>query len=404
MGLAKNVNAACWLFLGLAGLAPFAFAQDGPPSGPPPTAVRVSPARVETVQDGRLVTGQLRARQRSRVATREEGIVLDLTVQEGELVTPDTVIARLDGSRLRLALDETRAGLATTQAEIDERKAELDQAEANLAIVESLRQRDAANPKELLDMQSAVNISRARLAQSDARKHTIEAQIAILDDRLADMEIRPPFAGVVVATHIEDGEWLNQGDAVIEIISTDSLEAWLDVPQRYLAAVQQQPGSVSVIVEGMDEPLSGAKQTVIPLVTERARTFKLVVELDDSIGLAPGMSVQGWAPTGIKGDRMTVPKDAVLRNEGGFFVYAVRAMQPDMPPSAVPVPVAVLFARGDRFIVDAPGLSDHDLLVVEGNERLRPMAPLAPSPAEEDEDEADAQAASPEPSQTRGNL
>ncbi len=64
--------------------------------GMPPSSVRVDEARMESVQEMRRVTGNLRAVARSRVATLEEGRVISYRITEGQLVKKCAVLANLD--------------------------------------------------------------------------------------------------------------------------------------------------------------------------------------------------------------------------------------------------------------------------------------------------------------------
>src|SRR5262245_37061981 len=76
-----------------------AFAQ-----GPPPATVRVDAAQKQSVQDQRLVTGELRAVQRARVAAEEPGRVTEIPVQAGQHVKKGDLLAQLDGKRLEIEL------------------------------------------------------------------------------------------------------------------------------------------------------------------------------------------------------------------------------------------------------------------------------------------------------------
>ena len=52
-----------------------------------------------------------------------------------------------------------------------------------------------------------------------------------------------------------------------------------------------------------------------------------------------------------------------------------------LPASAAPVQVEVLFQTAERAVVRGGALRPGMELVVEGNERLYPMAPIQPIPA-----------------------
>ena len=118
---------------------------------------------------------------------------------------------------------------------------------------------------------------------------------------------------------------------------------------------------------------------IVPLVDPIARTFSAYVRIEDEEGhLAPGMSVNGWVPTGQRREFLTLPQDALLQNDAGFYVYVARAM-PSLGPgaaAAAPVMVRFLFQSDERIVVEGRELKDGDLVVVEGNERLFPMMPI----------------------------
>jgi multidrug efflux pump subunit AcrA (membrane-fusion protein) len=91
--------------------------------------------------------------------------------------------------------------------------------------------------------------------------------------------------------------------------------------------------------------------------------------------LAPGMLVTASVPTGKMAERLVVATDAILRDGGGYFVYKAQPI-PEGRYMAIPVSVKVLYATENGLVIDTPELHDGNLVVVEGNERLRPMMPI----------------------------
>jgi multidrug efflux system membrane fusion protein len=116
---------------------------------------------------------------------------------------------------------------------------------------------------------------------------------------------------------------------------------------------------------------------IVPFVDPTARTFNVYVRLvNDRRRLAAGMSISGWVPTGERRDYLTVPSDALLRNDVGFFVYVARS-QPNGPALATPAQVTLLFEVDGRVAVRSGSLAPGDIVVTEGNERLFPMMPVS---------------------------
>ena len=331
--------------------------------------------------DRRPVTGDLRAARRVDVATREKGLVLELAVREGDRVEKDAVLARLDAELLELQLAAVRAQREPADAMVAERGLDLQKAQRDLEAVEALAAKDAANPKELADAKTAVAAARARLDEARGRMDVLDAEARTLEKRIRDTTIRAPFAGTVTARRTELGAWLAEGASVIELLSTSQLEVWLEVPQDLFGALTRQSGPIEVCVGSGGTSFVVAGLVVVPDVAVRGRTFRLRGPVDAALPLAPGMSVTALVPTEEKREMLTVHRDAILRNELGSFVYSVVPGGEGRPASAAPTPVEVLFQVGERAVVRAGRLQPGTDVVIEGNERLYPMAPIQPLPA-----------------------
>jgi hypothetical protein len=87
------------------------------------------------------------------------------------------------------------------------------------------------------------------------------------------------------------------------------------------------------------------------------------------LGLAVNQPATLQLPAGGAREVVSVHKDAVLRRGGRDMVYLVR------DGAATPRTVALGEAVGSRFQV-LDGLVPGDLVVVRGNERLRPGQPV----------------------------
>ncbi len=346
-----------------------------------PAAVMVDAVRVESVQQHRRVTGELRAMRRSRVATREAGLVIELPVREGMRVRAGDVIAALDAGVLQLELKRAEADAEAAAGITDERNATHAWREQELKLYRQSAQRGAANVKEVLDAESNFTIAAARARQAARLVDVARARVELLEKRLADMTVAAPFDGVVLARRAELGEWVDNGDPIVELVSAGQVEAWLDVPQRYFKVVAEQQVEITLTLDASDYTATATaeRMRIIPQVDPRSRSFIVIVTLDDRKGLlTPGMSLSAWVPAGGRTDQLTISKDAVLYNDVGAFVYVARSG--DSGASAVPVTAQVRFPIGDRVVVESPGLEPGDLVVVEGNERLFPGAPILPQP------------------------
>ena len=351
--------------------------------GPPPATVRVDIARLESIQRQRMVTGNIVARRHSRIATQEPGLLIELPVREGEAVTKGQMLAKLDSRRLQITLRQTRQEREVLQATIRERAAELEREQENSEAVRAAFERGAANAKEFRDATADLTTATARLTQTKNQLLVVDARIEFLVQRLEDTEIHAPFAGVVVARSVELGEWVDTGDTILELVAQKQVEAWLNVPQEYLSPVRNSRAPVMMQADPSGLAYPSLEVRLVPTINLKSRTFTLIATLANADGaLAPGMSVLGWVPTGDREDLMTVPKNAVLRNDQGPYVFVVQSGETDQPATVALIPLSLEFPLGDRFAVQCDRLHDGDTVVVEGNERLFPTAPIIALPSE----------------------
>ncbi|MFG0318471.1 MAG: efflux RND transporter periplasmic adaptor subunit [Planctomycetota bacterium JB042] len=349
---------------------------DAAGQAPPPAAVYVDVVRAEVVQPRERVIGSLRAAATATLAALEEGPLVELRVKEAAVVAAGDLLARTDTRRMLQQEREQKARVAEARARIASRRAELENLRRDLEALETAARQNAVSLRDLRNARTAVESGEAGLRATEQTLAALEAALAYLAVRISDAEIRAPFAGRVVERLAEPGEWVRAGDPLVTLQSVGTIEAWLEVPERVLDRLVTDPSATHVEFRtGEIRPVTRLR--VLPLVDERARTFFLIADIDDPNGeLSPGQSAAAWIPVGPAEEEILVPKDALVRRGGGASVVRVRGGEAG--PSAEPVPVEVRFELV-RHVVVAPGaLQPGDELVVEGNERLLPGAPLAP--------------------------
>ncbi len=373
----RRSRSSCWLSrmgVVLAALlsAPGAHAQS---HGPPPANVVLDAVRLEVVEQHRAATGQILTRRRSNLAAEEAGLVIELPLEAGDTVERGQIVARLDPTYMQIELTRTRAQATLARARVDQRRAELDQSQRSLARLEKLDARGSASESEMDDGRTRVDADKATLAQAMADLAIAEADVARGEARLDDMTIRAPFAGRVVRKATEVGQWASRGDGIVEIISVRSLEARVNVPENVVGRLSELLALgelvIDVRVPALRAIVPGRVIGIIPEGDELSRLFPVRIEIDNKGGrMSPGMSVIASMPTRVRGETVTVHKDAILRNDAGEYVYF------DADGSAMIATIERLFAVGDRVAIRRGRVSPGMDLVVEGNERLYPTQPL----------------------------
>lgn len=351
----------------------------------PSQARSQQPVFVESVtevptQETERVIGSLRARSISLMAALEEGVLLALPVREADRVERGDVLARQDTRRLEAGRVQLQADRALAEATRLERQAQLDNSRSDLVALESAAASGAVSDRDLRSARTAVQTGQALAEAAKQSLASLDAQLALIDIRIADAVVRAPFDGQITARHAEVGQWIRPGEPLVTLVSSGQLEAWLELPERFIGRLDASAESLDLRIEASRAQLFGTRPRMIPMVDERSRTLTLVLQVEPQdvarFMLQAGMSISAEVRLGSPEPRLVVAKDAVLRRGTNSLVARVGE-----DGLAQLVPIKVLFASGDRFAIEAltpGGLVAGQDVVIEGNERLFPGTPLEP--------------------------
>lgn len=347
-----------------------------PSGGPPPALVQVDAVRLERVEQQREVTGEVRAAMRAALASREPGLVVELDAEVGDWMESGQVIARLDDRLHRLDLERLTASRQSRQALVDQRRAQVDKAERDLERLTSAHRSAGASRTEVDDAETRLREERARLAEAEADLMAARALEQASEKRLADMVITAPFAGSVVAKRVEVGEWVKEGDAVVDLVATDAVDVYLNVPERFVRSLTKPGATARLRVAAIGREIEAPVASVVAEGDRLARAFLVRIRVDNrgvpaGEELRPGMSVVGLVPTGEAMEALTVHKDALMRNEAGSYVYF------DGGGIAAVAPVEPVYAIGQRVVIRSPVLREGMSVITQGNERIVPGQPLS---------------------------
>lgn len=348
----------------------------GGPSAPPPATVIVASVVKKPVQETRRVVGSLRAVERAEVAAQESGAVLEMKVDVGDSVSKGDVIALIDDRRLKASMLEAKANLTASEAAIEERKAESERASRDLEMKKRLLSQRAVAEREVLDAQESAVVSESRLKASRDQVEAMRSALELLNVRLSDAIIKAPFDGRIIQRHVDPGEWIAPGSPVVTLVSTGEIEAWMNVPERFIGQISSSGENLRIVSDGSGESASVVQLRQVADIDPVTRLFPVVATLENEGGtLAPGLSVHAELPIGKARERLGVPVDSLIESYQGSSLMKVVSTG-EGPPIAERIPVTTLFRRDDLVFVESEDLKPGDRVVVEGNERLFPGTPL----------------------------
>lgn len=354
-----------WLFVPMS-----AFAQGRA------TSVTVQPVETRLLSETVPVFAEIKTSRDGAVASRVAGTVETVHVLDGSAVQAGDPLIDLDDELLRIQLAQSEAELAVAQASIATAEVRLDRAMTTFARIDALQSSAIFSQGRFDDAQSDVLEARSQLSEAQARVKSVEAQMAEARYQLERSTVTAPFSGVVIDVSVIPGQFIAAGTAVVRLLDTEAFEVQASVPSRYVANLQ--PGQEMTATTEADEPLTLQLRAVLPLEDASTRT-RTVLFSAPALGAirsaAEGQSITVQIPVGTPRNLLSVPKDALVQARGGWTVFVAEEGQAQ--PRAVTLGLPV----GDRYEV-LSGLEEGELVVVRGNERLRPGQSITPNLAE----------------------
>jgi HlyD family secretion protein len=191
------------------------------------------------------------------VAAREPLRVKEILVEEGALVKPGQVVARMDTVTLEAELAEANAAvqaaeekLAGAKANIVKQKSEIDLADVEASRSQRLVEQGAGSQRELDVRHTKAQTTRAGLAEVEATLATATQNVevarknaATIQTRIEDATLRSPVTGRVLYRLAEPGEVLAAGGKALTLVNLDDIYMEIFLPS-------EQAGAVKVGAEG----------------------------------------------------------------------------------------------------------------------------------------------------------
>lgn len=336
-------------FLVLSGLLAAAAA---PAQQNAPTVLVTRAERAPLVEEV-SVTGTVVSPRIAELSTEVSGIVAEIGVELGDRVRAGDEILRLNSELEALSLTAVRA--ATEQA-----RHEL--ADARRRLVEARKLGEIQSQSAVESIAAEVNIDVAKLQRFEAEEKRQAA-------RLARHRLKAPFAGLVSRKLVEQGEWIQPGQAVIELVALERLRIDFQAPQAVYPKLDAST-RLRVRLDALPgRQFEGRVERIIPVTDPVSRTFRVRAALDDaSVRLAPGMSASAVMRLDSGAQGIVVPRDAIIRYpDGRVTVWVAETDAEGARVREVRVQTGLGF---DGRIAITQGLEAGALVVVRGNESL----------------------------------
>ncbi len=327
----------------------------------------VRPARVLEITYARqaqslVLAGTVVPRIESNLGFRVAGKLVQRAVDVGASVKPGDLIARLDPSDYRLAVDNARAALASAEADHARAKADHDR---YLAL-----RGGAAFTQQTLDQRQSL------AATAQARVDQARSQLSSAENNLAYADLRADVAGIVTAVQAEVGQVLPQGQGVVRVARMDELEILVGVPEHRLKVVRESAAAGFELWSDPGKRHAARLRELSPSADPTSRTYPArfsIVDPPEFIGLGMTATLSFERPD--VAPVAEVPLAAIFQQGTRPAVWVV-----DKATGAVELrPVIIARWRNDTAAI-ASGVRDGELIATAGVHKLEAGQKVKPMP------------------------
>lgn len=303
----------------------------------PPAGVIVAEVRTQPLMQELTLVGSVYPRRETIVASQTDGIVVARPKEAGQTVSRQEPLYRLDNDQLRASLIEALA---------DVKLQRFRQEQSTQLLAQDAISEDAA-------LETEFELDRAR------------AQLQDLQSRLEDLTIRAPFDGHVVEPLVEIGQWVNRGQGVVRVISTDTVRVYVNVPERHVPQLALgDEAQVTISALGSDI-ITARIVAILAKGYADSRTFPVVIEFLNPTGRTrAGMASSVTLSVQEPGDVLLVHKDAIVNSVRGTYLFVAE----DDTASQRMVETGLAY---QGFVAIKGELEAGELAIVRGNERLQ---------------------------------
>jgi len=332
-------------------------AESIPPASAQALALRTLIMREETALPRAELTGLLEARRSVELFAEVPGRVLEVGAEELDRVEAGQLLLRMDPLLAEVAIDRAKAAIARAESQGT-------YARANLDRNQGLAGRNVAS-RAALDQ--AENESRlAAAAKLDALAALAEAE----DSRKKKL-ITAPFAGVLRSFPVEQGEYIQAGERVAELLDVARLRVKLGLTDRQIVSVSQGVVVDVVVAARPSDRFSGRIVQVGGAIDLETHKFPIEIEVPNEAGrLLPGMVARIGLSLGEAHAQLALPLDAIVDEFGLKHVYAVEGDGDGWVVRKRRIALREIPFDPTRFEV-VEGLADGDRVAVSSVRQLR---------------------------------
>lgn len=301
--------------------------------------VAVDATSVKTVRmaQGLTAVGSLRSDESVTIRPEVAGRISEIGFREGQRVAKGATLIRFDTSVQR---------------------AELEQAEANLGLSKSRLARSR-------DLFTKGFISAQARDEAESNFRIAQATYDLSQARLTKLEIKAPFSGIVGLRMVSIGDYVKDGQDIVNLEEIDPLKVDFRIPEIYLKQVAVGQSLQITLDAFPNQTFQGKVFAINPLVDTNGRSIVIRAMVRNTESrLRPGMFARVRLLFSDERDSVAVPEQALIPVGDDQYLFKVV----DGRAQRVKVDIG---QRREGQVEVLQGLVAGDTVVIAGQLKLR---------------------------------
>ena len=249
------------------------------------TAVRPDPSGRSAILNA---SGYVTPRRRATIAAKITGRVTGVFFDEGTHVKAGQLLATLDDSDVKKALDSAKADRDASQAAIADLQVQLNLAQIQLRRADELRKAAVQSQEQLDTAIAAADSLKAKIELAKQQVAAADARIRESQQAVDNCVITAPYDGIVVSKDAQVGEMVSPVSAgggftrtgIATIVDMNSNEIEVDVNESYIARVKDRQKVTAILDAYPDWEIPSHVRTVIPTADRQKATVKVRISFD----------------------------------------------------------------------------------------------------------------------------
>jgi RND family efflux transporter MFP subunit len=233
-------------------------------------------------------SGYVTPRRRATIAAKITGRVTGVFFDEGTHVHAGQLLATLDDSDVKKALDSAKADRDASQAAIRDFEVQHKFAQIELRRAEQLQSAGVQTQEQLDTASTNVDSLKAKIDLAKQQVQTSEMKIREAQQAVDNCVITAPYDGIVVSKDAQVGEMVSPISAgggftrtgIATIVDMNSNEIEVDVNESFIARVKDKQKVTAILDAYPDWEIPSHVRTVIPTADRQKATVKVRISFD----------------------------------------------------------------------------------------------------------------------------